>query len=203
MISKETAEGVVTLTINRPDKANALTAEMLGTLADHVEAASEDPNVKVLMLTGTGKVFSSGADLGEVGKGLSTDPLWERLSGAIAHCPVLTITVLNGTVAGGAIGMILATDLRIATPIAKVFYPVIKLGFLPQPSDPGRLAAIVGSSNAKRILLTGAVVSGEEALAMGLFDRLENMPMEAALEMLKDTLAADRSHVAGIKALFP
>ena len=203
MIRSDFANGVLTLTIDRQDKANALTAKMLEALADHVEAAATDPDVKVLMLTGAGKVFSSGADLGDAGKGLSTDAVWERLSSAIAACPVLTIAVLNGTVAGGAIGMVLAADLRFAVPTAKVFYPVIKLGFLPQPSDPGRLAAIVGTSQAKRILLTGAVITADEALETGLFDRLDAAPMEAALGILADTLAADRSHIAAIKALFP
>jgi enoyl-CoA hydratase/carnithine racemase len=202
MIRKDLSDGFLTLTIDRPDKANALTSDMLGTLADHIEAAGQDESVKVIALTGVGKVFSSGADLGDVGKGLSIDPVWERLSGAIANCPVLTIAVLNGTVAGGAIGMVLACDLRIAVPTAKAFYPVVKLGFLPQPSDPGRLAAIVGAPNAKRVMLAGAVLSAQEANEIGLFDRIVAAPMEAAQTMVKDTLAAERSHVIGIKALF-
>lgn len=203
MIRKDFNDGLLTLTIDRPDKANALTSEMLKALADHFEAAAMDEDVKVVALTGAGKVFSSGADLGDVGAGLSTDPVWERLSGAIANCPVLTIAALNGTVAGGAMGMVLACDMRIAVPTAKAFYPVVKLGFLPQPSDPARLAAIVGASQAKRMLLTGAVITGQEAKEIGLFDRLDDTPMDAAQALIKDTLAAERSHVAGIKALFP
>ena len=70
--------------------------------------------------------------------GLATSDVWERLSGAIAALPCLTVAALNGTLAGGANGMALACDLRIAVPSAKFFYPVMKLGFLPQPSDPAR-----------------------------------------------------------------
>ena len=202
MIRRDLDDGLLTLTIDRPDKANALTSQMLNDLADHVEAGSIDERVKVIALTGAGKVFSSGADLGEVGAGLSTDPAWERLSGAIASCPVLTIAALNGTVAGGAMGMVLACDLRIATPTAKSFYPVVKLGFLPQPSDPLRLAAIVGEPQAKHILLTGAVLLAVEAKEIGLFDRLEDDPMRATQDMVTDTIAAERRHVAAIKALF-
>lgn len=202
MIRKEQSDGLLTLTIDRPDKANALTSAMLNTLADHVEAGSSDQSVKVIALTGAGKVFSSGADLGDVGAGLSTDPVWERLSGALERCPVLTIAVLNGTVAGGAMGMVLACDLRIAVPTAKAFYPVVKLGFLPQPSDPKRLTAIVGAAQAKRVFLTGAVLSAEEAIKIGLFDRLDAAPMAAMQNMVKDTLAAERFHVTQIKALF-
>lgn len=202
MILRDQEDGLLTLTIDRPDKANALTSEMLNALADHVETGSKDESIKVIALTGAGKVFSSGADLGDVGAGLSTDPAWERLSGAIAACPVLTIAVLNGTVAGGAMGMVLACDMRIATPKAKAFYPVVKLGFLPQPSDPRRLAEIVGAPIAKRVLLAGAVLGGTEAHEIGLFDRLDETPMAAAKDMIQDTLEAERGHVAAIKALF-
>ena len=201
MIHKNQSDGLVTLTVYRPDKANALTAKMLASLADYVEEASCDASVNAIVLTGAGKVFSSGADLAEVSAGLSTNPVWERLSGAIANCPVLTIAVLNGTVAGGALGMVLAADLRIAAPTAKVFYPVMKLGFLPQPSDPVRLAQLVGPAKAKMILLAGAVFTADEALQIGLFDRLEASPLEMAIELAKDALAADRHHVAAIKSL--
>jgi enoyl-CoA hydratase/carnithine racemase len=203
VIRRDDADGVLTLTIDRPEKANALSSEMLTTLADHVESVTADQTTKVVILTGVGSVFSSGADLGEVTNGLSTDPAWERLSTAIATCPVMTIAVLNGTVAGGATGMVLAADLRIAVPTAKFFYPVIKLGFLPQPSDPARLAEIVGASHAKRILLTGAVITADDALQIGLFDSVVAEPMDAVLAMVTDTLAADRAHIASIKALFP
>lgn len=202
MIRRHLEEGLLTLVIDRPDKANALTSEMLNVLADHVESVFDDPNVKIIALTGAGKVFSSGADLGDVGQGLSTDPVWERLSGAIANCPVLTVAVLNGTVAGGAMGMVLACDIRIAVPTAKAFYPVVKLGYLPQPSDPARMAAIVGASHAKRVFLTGAVLSAQEAEDIGLFDFLNKAPMDAMRHLVQDTLSAERSHIAGIKSLF-
>ncbi|NHX27451.1 enoyl-CoA hydratase/isomerase family protein, partial [Escherichia coli] len=84
----------------------------------------------------------------------------------------LTICALNGTLAGGAFGMALACDLRIAAPGAKFFYPVMKLGFLPQPSDPGRLVALVGPARAKMILMGAAKLTTDEALSFGLIDRI-------------------------------
>ncbi|HSG37086.1 MAG TPA: enoyl-CoA hydratase/isomerase family protein, partial [Paracoccaceae bacterium] len=149
MIELEKEGGLWIVTINRPEKANSLTREMLLRLA---EIAEEAVDAKVLILTGKGKVFSAGADLDEARAGLATDPVWERLSGALASLPALTIAALNGTLAGGAFGMALACDLRVAVPTAKFFYPVMKLGFLPQPSDPKRLAALVGPARAKLIL---------------------------------------------------
>lgn len=96
---------------------------------------------KALILTGVGKVFSAGADLDQLDV-LATYPAWERLSANIAQINGLTIAALNGTVAGGAMGMALACDLRLAVPDAKAFYPVMRVGVLPQPSDPGRMSAL-------------------------------------------------------------
>ncbi len=159
-----------TITLNRPEKANSLTSAMLETLVAAVETSSAKG--KVLVLTGTGNVFSAGADLDEARAGLATSPLWERLSGAVAQSSCLTIAALNGTVAGGAIGMVLACDLRVSVPGAKFFYPVMKLGFLPQPSDPKRLSALIGPARAKMILMAGQKIGADDALSWGLVDRL-------------------------------
>jgi enoyl-CoA hydratase len=133
MIEADTSGPIWTITINRPDKAGALTEAMLRDLADLIDSAR---GARALILTGTGKVFSAGADLEAAKAGLATSPLWEQLSGGIAALPGLTIAALNGTVAGGANGMVLACDIRIAAPGTRFFYPVMKLGYLPQPSDP-------------------------------------------------------------------
>ena len=191
-----------TAVIDRPDKANSLTLEMLEALAEFAEGA-EAAGAQAIVLTGAGTVFSAGADLEAARAGLATSPVWERLSGAIAAFPGLSIAALNGTVAGGAMGMALACDLRLAVPEAKAFYPVMKLGFLPQPSDPGRLAALVGPARAKLLLMGGAKIGAEEALAWGLFDRIvpRDALMEAAQALAADTLAATPEHARAIKAL--
>jgi enoyl-CoA hydratase/carnithine racemase len=201
MIDVETKGGLRIVALDRQDKANALTHEMLTALSDCVERASLDPSVRVLALTGRGKIFSAGADLAEARAGLATDPVWERLSSAVADAPILTIAVLNGTAAGGALGMVLAADLRISVPGANFFYPVMKLGFLPQPSDPARLVRLVGPARAKLILMGGARISAEEALSMGLVDRIANDPLAEAQRIAADALAADRAHVCSIKEM--
>ena len=201
MIDVEREGGLCILTIDRQDKANSLTREMLAALAAGVEEAASDPGVHALVLTGRGKVFSAGADLEAARAGLATDPVWERLSGALADAPILTIAALNGTAAGGALGMVLACDLRVSVPGANIFYPVMKLGFLPQPSDPGRLAALVGPARAKLILMAGEKVSAEDALAMGLIDRVVDVPLAEARRLSEDACAATRVHVNAIKEM--
>lgn len=191
--------GVWIATINRPDKANSLTADMLEQLCVIAEDARE---ARVLILTGIGKVFSAGADLDAAKAGLATSPLWERLSGALARLDALTICAANGTVAGGAMGMFLACDLRVTVPGAKFFYPVMKLGFLPQPSDPKRLAGLVGPSRARMILMAGQKIPADEALAWGLIDRIvDGDVVEAAQELAGDTAGASKEHATAIKRL--
>lgn len=192
--------GLWLVTINRPEKANSLTGAMLTELAEIAESAQD---ARAFVLTGAGKVFSAGADLDEARAGLATSDVWERLSGAIAALPGLTIAALNGTLAGGATGMALACDLRIAAPHAKFFYPVMKLGFLPQPSDPARLAALIGPARAKLMLMGGQKLTAEEALTYGLIERIveADVVVDTAREIAADTLAAKPEIASGIKQL--
>ncbi|WP_017999264.1 enoyl-CoA hydratase/isomerase family protein [Paracoccus sp. N5] len=203
MIAREFAGGIGRITIARPDKANSLTAEMLAALTEAFEALAAEPGLRAVILTGAGKVFSAGADLEAARAGLALSPEWERLSSRIAAMPCLTIAALNGTVAGGAMGMVLACDLRLAVPDAKFFYPVMRLGFLPQPSDPVRLRALIGPSRARMILMAGQKIPADEALAWGLVDRLvapEALLAEAEA-LAGDVLAASAEQVAAIKRM--
>ncbi|SEN45743.1 Enoyl-CoA hydratase/carnithine racemase [Paracoccus alcaliphilus] len=192
-----------TLTIDRQEKANSLTEAMLRDLTGHLDDLAGRDDIRAVILTGAGRVFSAGADLDEAKAGLAKSPEWERLSARMATMPCLTIAALNGTLAGGAFGMVLACDLRIAVPEARFFYPVMKLGFLPQPSDPRRLTQLIGAARAKMILMAGARIEAREALAWGLVERLVPAQglMAAAQELAGDCLAADGGHVMAIKAM--
>ena len=189
-----------TVTLDRSDKANALTGEMLAQLADIFENAQD---AKVIILTGVGKVFSAGADLDAARQGLATSPLWERLSTAIAAFQGLSIAALNGTVAGGAFGMVLACDLRIGVEAAKFFYPVMKLGYLPQPSDPARMRALIGPSRTKMILMAGQKIIAQTAFQWGLIDEIvpSDHLLPRAKDLAIDAMNATQAHVSGIKML--
>ena len=198
MIDLSKSGGIWTLRLDRPEKANSLTLEMLERIA---EVAQEGAAARALIITGTGKVFSAGADLEAAKSGLATSDVWEKVSGAIADLPCLTIAALNGTLAGGAFGMALACDIRIAVPHAKFFYPVMKLGYLPQPSDPTRMTNIIGPARAKMVLMAGQKLSAEDALVYGLIERIcqpEEL-MQQAIEFTNDVCTATPEHVSAIK----
>lgn len=196
--------GLATITLDRQEKANSLTGAMLRDLIAAVDDIAGS-DCRAMILTGTGKVFSAGADLDEARAGLATAPEWEALSARIARLPCLTIAALNGTLAGGAFGMVLACDLRLAVPEARFFYPVMRLGFLPQPSDPGRLVRLIGPARARMILMAGAKVDATEALSWGLIDRIAQPGdlLDQARAMAADALTATPQHVAAIKAMVP
>lgn len=200
MITVSTVEGNVTITLNRPEKANSLTQDMLEQLIEACRAAQD---ARSLVFTGTGRVFSAGADLEQARGGLATSPLWEELSAAVAALRGISIAAINGTVAGGAFGMILACDLRISVPEARFFYPVMKHGFLPQPSDPKRMAALIGPARTKLVLLAGQKLSAETALECGLVDQV--VPADGLMArveaLLEDASSAKLETVFGIKAM--
>ncbi|MEP3847052.1 MAG: enoyl-CoA hydratase/isomerase family protein [Paracoccaceae bacterium] len=200
LVSLEQENDLWIVTLNRPDKANALTSEMLTALVGIMQSATA---AQAMILTGNGKVFSAGADLEAAMAGLATSPLWEQLSSAIAALPGLTVAALNGTLAGGAMGMALACDMRICVPTARFFYPVMKLGFLPQPSDPARMAALIGPARTKLILMGGQKIEADEALAWGLVERVvePEMLLRTAKRFCADTLAAKSETAHAIKNL--
>jgi len=186
--------------INRPEKANSLSSSMLEELLSIFDKAAEARGV---VLTGQGTTFSAGADLNEVKSGLAISPIWEKLSEKIAKLNCITIAALNGTVAGGAFGMILACDIRICVPKARFFYPVMKMGFLPQPSDPNRLIRLIGPSRAKLMLVAGEKIDADTAYRFGLVDEIveDKELIDRAHTLLSASLSANQSHVSNIKKL--
>ena len=200
MINVDKTNPVWVATLDRPDKANALTEQMLIDLRD---TARDAKDASGLILTGEGRVFSAGADLDAARAGLATSPLWEELSSAIADLPCMSIAALNGTLAGGAMGMALACDMRIAVASAKFFYPVMKLGYLPQPSDPMRMRALIGPARTKMILMGGQKIFADEALSFGLIDRIVDPAdlLDHAHSLMTDSAAANPELCAAIKGM--
>ena len=197
---KKHKNAVWEIRINRPEKANSLSSEMLEELLAIIEKAN---GASGIILTGQGEIFSAGADLSEVKSGLATSPIWEKLSLSLKELNCVTIAALNGTVAGGAFGMILACDIRICVPSSKFFYPVMKMGYLPQPSDPKRLVDLIGPGRAKLMLVAGEKLDSDKAYKFGLVDEIVMVEdlISRAHTLLDASLSALPHHVSGIKRL--
>ncbi|WP_380055760.1 enoyl-CoA hydratase/isomerase family protein [Falsihalocynthiibacter sp. SS001] len=202
MIETSSAKDIWTIRINRPEKANSLTSDMLEQLIDAVSRASD---AKAMVITGRGDVFSAGADLNEARSGLATSPLWEKLSQAVAEHRGLTICALNGTVAGGAFGMTLACDLRVAVASAAFFYPVVKHGFLPQPSDPKRMEKLIGPARTKLVFVAGHKINSQTAYDYGLIDMIvEPEQLDPTVQALCESVGSAKIEtVHAIKAMCP
>lgn len=205
MILKDFDGGLGRITIARPEKANSLTQQMLEDLIAALDDLAGRPDLRAVILTGEGRVFSAGADLEAARAGLAVSPLWEALSAQVAAMSCLTVAALNGTAAGGAMGMVLACDLRLAVAHTSLFYPVMRLGYLPQPSDPVRLAGLIGPARAKMILMAGQKIAADEAVAWGLVDRLvpDGRLLAEAEALCTDVRAASGTLVGAIKRLIP
>ena len=198
MIRLDKDNGLWTIILARPDKANALTYDMLAEIAEIAESAQD---ARALVLTGEGKVFSAGADIDAAKEGLATSDVWDRASSAIAKLPCMTIAALNGTLAGGAFGIALACDLRVSVPAANFFYPVMRLGYLPQHADPARMVALMGPARAKLVLMAGQKIDAATALQFGLIDRISTDPVAEAKALVAHALEASEEHAHAIKRM--
>jgi enoyl-CoA hydratase len=201
MIKVQQQDKTTLITLNRPEKANALTEQMLQDLCNAVDTAEGQHG---LILTGSGTVFSAGADLEAARNGLALSTLWEELSFKVAQFKGMSIAALNGTVAGGANGMAIACDIRLVAPHAKFFYPVMKLGILPQASDPIRMQRLIGPAKAKLLIMAGKKISASTALDWGLVDYIVEPEalIERAFDLLSDCIHADFEHIDTISKMF-
>ena len=188
------AEGIATVTINRPDILNALNAQTMAEFDEVFKDAEKDGDVRVLILTGAGeKAFAAGADISELikctpetGKELSTNG--QRILRRLETMGKPSIAAVNGFALGGGCEVAMACTIRIASDKAKFGQPEVNLGIIPGYAGTQRLPRIVGEGVAMELLLTGRVIDAEEALRIGLVSAVVagNELMDAA----KKTAAA-------------
>lgn len=175
------AEGVLQITLERPDKFNALTFEMFDEITAACRAAEGDPDVRVVVLTGSGRGFCAGLDLEAVAALLEMSPYeflrgqekWAGAAVALQQLSVPVIAAVNGPAAGAGFSLALAADLRIASTAAKFNAAFIRVGLT--GGDMGSswlLPRIVGLGVANELLLTGRFVLPDEALRIGLVNRV-------------------------------
>lgn len=173
----EKLESVAIIKINRPEAMNSLNEEVLTALGKAVDAAAEDPEVQVLVLTGEGKAFVAGADIAgmqplDEAAGKAWGHLGQSVFRKIETLEKPTIAAVNGFALGGGCELAMACDMRIASQKAKFGQPEVGLGIIPGYSGTQRLPRLVGKAKAMELILTGDILTADEAAAIGLVNRV-------------------------------
>lgn len=191
-IEYSVADSVATITLNRPDKLNAFAGTMREDLVEKVTAAAEDEAVRAVVITGAGRAFCAGGDVETMAQ-LQREKRAEDFSRlltagkkvvlAVRHAPKPVIAAVNGVAAGAGFNLALACDFRIASATVKLGQTFVRIGLHPDWGGTYFLPRLIGPSRAMELMMTGRIVEGEEALKLGLVDRLvspESLQEEAA-----------------------
>ncbi|HZG43201.1 MAG TPA: enoyl-CoA hydratase-related protein, partial [Longimicrobium sp.] len=187
---------VAIVTIDRPEKRNALSAQVRAELIALLDALRDDDSVRVLVVTGAGdKAFVAGADIGEFAQ---RTPLEQRAAmtgrrvfDEVAAYPKPVLAMINGLALGGGCELALACDVRLAADTAKLGQPEINLGIIPGGGGTQRLPRVVGTGQAMRLILSGEIIGAAEALRIGLVD-----VVHSAAELRERTLEFARGMAA-------
>lgn len=165
------------ITMNRPDRRNALSRGLIAALGDAFRRAAEDPAARCVILTGTGQAFCAGMDLDELRGtlGADSDKVWDDASklsalyGFIYSLPKPTIAAVNGAAVAGGAGLVSVCDLAVAVPEARIGYPEVRRGLVAAMVMP-HLLRHVGERTARFLLLTGDLLSASDALQVRFFN---------------------------------
>jgi enoyl-CoA hydratase/carnithine racemase len=171
---------IAVLTLNRPDERNTMSAEVLDTFKARIAEVGDMPDVRCLVITGSGRYFCSGANLTGMGSLLGTDSpdgeegIRKNITGVyesflcLLDVDVPVIAAINGHAVGGGFGLALACDIRVANLAAKMGANFVRLGLHPGMATTYMMPRLLGVSKAAELLFTGRIFTGEEAAEMGL-----------------------------------
>src|SRR3954468_20148941 len=174
----ELTDGICRITVNRPDKLNALDAIVIAELADAVTRIETDSAVRGVLVTGAGsKAFVAGADIGELAaqspmEGKARATAGQRVFRRLERCGKPVVAAINGFALGGGCELAMACHLRVAAEGARFGQPEVKLGIGPGYGGTVRLPRLVGRGRALELLLTGAMIDAAEAHRIGLVNRV-------------------------------
>jgi enoyl-CoA hydratase len=177
VVLREDSGRVAVLTVNRPDKLNALSQGVRDEMLAHLEAIADDDAIGVVVVTGTGdKSFIAGADIGEFAGRSPFDQraamASPRIFDAMATFPKPVIAMINGFCLGGGCELAMSCDLRIAADTARFGQPEIKLGLIPGGGGTQRLPRLLGMGHAMRLILSGDLIPAAEAKEIGLVEQV-------------------------------
>jgi len=198
---------IAVVTVNRPQRRNAINLSLWRELRSTFETFANEPDVRGVILTGADGHFSSGADISEfsklradseMGQAYETDV--EACYEAIFSLPKPTVAAVDGYAVGGGCALAMTCDFRVASRRAAFGIPAARLGIVYSPRECRMLQTLVGNANAKRILFSGDTVPAQRALEIGLVDELtEADPVAAAAGLLKGMAAKAPIAIAGMK----
>ena len=181
----ENRDGILYLTLNRPEVRNALSPEMWQDIRDAVAQARRDDSIRVLIISGAGdKALASGADIQELHDRYYMDQMIGTATTALRELEELykpVICAINGYALGGGCELAEACDLRVATRRSKFGQPEINLGIIPGAGGTQRLVRLVGLGKAKELIYTGRIISAEEAQSIGLVNIVTEDSREALM----------------------
>jgi enoyl-CoA hydratase/carnithine racemase len=181
-VTAELTDGILLVTLNRPAKKNALTQPMYAVMADAIERAQTDPDVKVVVFTGVGDMFTAGNDLGDFD--ISSDgelaPV-ARFLANMASTDVPLIAAVNGAAIGVGTTMLLHFDQNFASPTASFALPFINLGLVPEAGSSKLLVAQCGYQNAAKLLMLGEIFSALDAKDFGIVNSIADDVLVAAM----------------------
>ncbi len=191
---------IAVLTIDRQEALNALNQDVLLELSVAFEQAEADSSVRALVVTGAGRAFVAGADIAGIQQlddafsGRELALLGQDVFGTLAALPFPTVAAINGFALGGGLELALAADLRVAATGARLGLPEVGLGLIPGYGGTQRLPRLIGQGRALDLILTGRHVTADEALQLGLVNRVADDALTAAIELAR--LAARNGPVA-------
>lgn len=177
LLTFDVADRIATITVNRPDKLNALNDALMAELGRAIDEAVARDDVGGVLLTGAGRAFVAGADIAELAgqsavEGKARAERGQRTFRRFETSPKPTIAAVNGFALGGGCELAMACHIRIASDAAKFGQPEVKLGIVPGYGGSQRLPRLVGKGRALQLLLTGEMIDAAEAFRIGLVNRL-------------------------------
>lgn len=205
LITYSTAEGIATITLNRPDRMNAMLPGMGELYAELLQRADDDPQVRVIVVTGAGKGFCAGADLSVLAEGTSgLDKYVDAQSAATLPFRALMIgtpvvTAINGACAGIGFVLAIASDVRIMGAGVRMGTTFSRLGLVAEYGIAWLLPRLVGYGQATEILLSGRAIDAAEALRIGLVNEIAEDPLARAMEWAREV--ADNCSPAAMAAM--
>jgi enoyl-CoA hydratase len=199
-------DGIALVTINRPAAMNALNTRFFNEMDDFVATITNNPAVKVMVITGEGKAFVAGADIAEMvdkngAEGKAFSKLGQNTFSSFGRLDIPVIAAINGFALGGGLELAMGCDFRIASSKAKFGQPEVNLGLIPGYAGTQRLSRLVGLGDALHLLMTADMIGAEDALRIGLVQKVvePEMLMEEVMKIAKNIISKGPEAIKKVK----